>query len=68
MFDKSKIPINVDFSAVDLANQFYPNSIRYDTEGRLCNKATPTVTRLLRKTRGVLEVQGKHLIFWYERL
>lgn len=61
------IPDQKDFHAVDIANKLYPNSVMYDTEGRLSNRALPTITRTLRKMRGVLEVKDKYLIFWADK-
>lgn len=61
------IPNQVDFHALDIANKLYPHCIKYDTEGRQFNRAMPTVCRMLRKIRFVIEVKGKHLVFWADK-
>lgn len=61
------IPDQVDFSAISIADTIYPNSVKYDTEGRKFNRALGYVVAVLRKTRGVIEVKGKHLVFWADK-
>ena len=51
------IPLDRDFSAVDIANILYPDCVRYDREGRLYNRAVPVVCRMLNSIRGVLRVK-----------
>lgn len=45
-----------DFSAIDIANKYYPNAVKCDSEGRCYNMAIATVYRILRKTKGVIEI------------
>ena len=45
-----------DFTAKSIADRFYPNSVSQDSEGRVYNRAIPTVFRLLRKMNNILEV------------
>jgi len=45
-----------DFTVGSIADKFYPDSVKYDTEGRKYNRAIPTIYRLLRKMRFILEV------------
>jgi len=63
---RDSIPVEEDFRAVDVANMVYPHCVKHDIEGRLTNKALPTVTRILRRTKGVLEVNKESLVFWAE--
>lgn len=57
-FKQSDIPSG-DFHAVDIADKFYPDCVfMHDSEGRVYNRALPTIYRLLRKMRGILEIGG----------
>jgi hypothetical protein len=38
-----------EFTAMEVANKFYPESVSTDSEGRDYNRAVQTVYRLLRK-------------------
>lgn len=55
---KKHIRFNRVFSAMEVAESMYPNSVRIDTEGRYSNKAISTVRRLLRLARGVVELNS----------
>jgi hypothetical protein len=61
------MPVEEDFHALEIANAVYPHCVKYDTEGRLSNKALPTVTRLLRRTKLIMEVDNRRLIFWADK-
>lgn len=61
---KNLIPNNQDFNAVNIANEIYPDSVKYDKEGRVFNRAISAATKQLRNMEGVIEVKGKHLWFW----
>lgn len=52
---KEIIPIGIPFTASEIADKVYPNSVSDDTEGRVFNRAIPTVARILRKMKGVHE-------------
>lgn len=57
-FKREDIPSG-DFHVVDIADKFYPDcALMYDAEGRMYNRAIPTIYRLLRKMRGILEIGG----------
>jgi hypothetical protein len=45
-----------DFTVGSIAKKYYPECWGYDTEGRLYNRAIPTIYRLLRKMKMILEV------------
>ena len=45
-----------DFTVAFVADKFYPECIKYDSEGRIYNRAIPTIYRLLRRMRYILEV------------
>ena len=45
-----------DFTAYWVANKFYSECIGQDSEGRVYNRAIPTVYRLLRRMKLILEV------------
>ncbi len=49
------MPMERPFRAIDIADDIYPNLVRYDSEGRQFNRGVATVARLLRKIRGVQE-------------
>jgi hypothetical protein len=56
------MPMERPFSISDISNVLYPDLVKYDTEGRLFNRANPTVARMLRKIKGIQEI--KPLIFF----
>ena len=45
-----------DFTALEIANKYYPECVRQDSEGRVYNRAIPTVYRLLGKMKLILKV------------
>lgn len=45
-----------DFHISQIANRFYPECIGNDKEGRVYNKASATVSRILRNIKCVLEL------------
>lgn len=47
-----------DFHFKAIADKFYPDCIGYDTEGRIYNKASATVTRMLRKMKLILDLKN----------
>ncbi len=63
----SVIPLEKDFSSIDIAGKLYPDSVSTDSEGRVFNRATSFVSQRLRRIKGVIEIKGKHLIFWADK-
>lgn len=47
-----------DFHFKDIADRFYPECISSDSEGRVYNKSSSTVVRILRKMKLILELQN----------
>jgi len=46
-----------DFHLSEIVDKYYPECIGNDTEGRTYNKASSTVSRLLKKMKCVLELK-----------
>lgn len=46
-----------DFHISQIADKFYPQAIRSDSEGRTFNMASSTVSRVLRRMSGILELK-----------
>jgi hypothetical protein len=55
-FKESDLPIG-DFHVKDIADKFYPECVKIDTEGRKYNRAIPVIYRLIRKMKLVMEVK-----------
>ena len=55
---KKHIRFDRDFSAMEVANSMYPDSVRIDTEGRYSNRAISTVRWMLGLARGVVELDS----------
>ena len=47
-----------DFHLSDVANKFYPECVGNDSEGRTYNKASATVSRLLRQMKCIMELNN----------
>ena len=47
-----------DFHISEIADKYYPECISSDSEGRIYNKASSTVSRLLRRMKCVLELKN----------
>lgn len=50
------IPRDRDFSIHEIANILYPDSVKYDSEGRVSNRAAPVIARMMMTLKGVLNV------------
>lgn len=54
-FNVTDIPKG-EFNVMEIANRFYADCVKSDSEGRVFNRALPAVYRKLRNTTGILEV------------
>lgn len=48
-------PRNLDFYAHTVAYESHPDAVYYDSEGRIMNRAIPSVARILNRTFGIIE-------------
>ena len=57
--------IGVKMTPAEIAALAYPGCVRTDTEGRTYNRASATVARILRHTRGVIECEHNKFVRIY---
>lgn len=60
-----KLPINEEMSPSKMADILFPDSVSYDTEGRIFNRCAAVVAREARKTKGVIEPESRVFIRIY---
>ena len=54
------VPFGKCFRVGDIVHDTHPNSIHYDSEGRIMNRGSSAVSRILNKTRGIIRVNGTY--------
>lgn len=55
---KSATPVGKKFRAMEIANIVYPYSVKSDSEGRVFNRSVSYVAKILRQTKGILELSS----------
>ena len=59
------IPIDTVLRPSQVANMIYPDSIGNDSEGRKFNRASATVARVMRRTKGFVEIEDGLFVRMY---